>query len=161
MSFAQYSDRYTDVAHALACRVETRLDPCFASRWARLFRCGMDRSRSRGEARRGLKPAPHRSIMAHINFHEMRLLHVCRVGVSAFAQGVEPAKFFREYVGLGDDQIQAIRNGKALAKVVDSRTPDEVLVFGSVHIDAAPESYLKLASDIDALHKLPSYLAIR
>ena len=83
------------------------------------------------------------------------------VGLAALDQGVEPDKFFREYVGLGDDQIQAIRHGKALAKILDSRTPDEVFVFGSVYIEATPESYLKLASDIDALRRLPNFLAIR
>ena len=82
-------------------------------------------------------------------------------GLGALDQGVELNKFFREDVGLGDDQIQAIRHGNALAKVLDSRTPDEVFVFGSVYINATPESYLKLASDIDALRKLPSFLAIR
>ena len=77
------------------------------------------------------------------------------------AQNVEPFKFFRDYVGLKEDQIAAIRNGKAVAKVVESRTPDEVFVFGSVYVQSTPEKYLKLASDIDALRKLPGYLAIR
>jgi hypothetical protein len=83
------------------------------------------------------------------------------VGLGASDQGGEPDKFFREFVGLGNDQIQAIRHGNALAKILDSRTPDEVFVFGSVYINANPESYLKLASDIDALRKLPSFLGIR
>jgi|SRR5271167_415450 len=73
----------------------------------------------------------------------------------------EPYKFFRESVGLNEEQIAAIRSGKAVAKVIESRTPDEVYVFGSVYVEATPESYLKLASDIDALRKLPSYLAIQ
>jgi hypothetical protein len=73
----------------------------------------------------------------------------------------EPYRFFREFVGLSEDQIGAIRSGKAVAKVVESRTPDEVFVFGAVYVVATPESYLKLASDIDALRKLPSYLAIQ
>ena len=77
------------------------------------------------------------------------------------AQNAEPFKFFRDYVGLKEDQIAAIRNGKAVAKVVESRTPDEVFVFGSVYVQSTPDKYLKLASDIDALRKLPSYLAIR
>jgi hypothetical protein len=77
------------------------------------------------------------------------------------AQDVEPFKFFRDYVGLKEDQIAAIRNGKAVAKVMESRTPDEVFVFGSAYIRSTPEKYLKLASDIDALRNLPSYLAIR
>jgi hypothetical protein len=73
----------------------------------------------------------------------------------------EPYKFYREFAGLNEGQIAAIRSGKALAKVVESPTPDEVYVFGSVYVEATPESYLKLASDIDALRKLPSYLAIQ
>jgi hypothetical protein len=44
---------------------------------------------------------------------------------------------------------------------VESRTPDEVFVFGSVYVHSTPEKYLKLAADIDAFRKLPSYLAIR
>jgi hypothetical protein len=77
------------------------------------------------------------------------------------AQDAEPFTFFRDYVGLKDDQIAAIRNGKAVAKVVESRTPDEVFVFGSVFVHSTPEKYLKLAANIDQLRKLPGYLAIR
>jgi hypothetical protein len=73
----------------------------------------------------------------------------------------EPYKFFREFAGLNEAQIGAIRSGKAVAKVTESRTPDEVFVFGAVYVEATPESYLKLVSDIDALRKLPSYLAIQ
>ena len=71
------------------------------------------------------------------------------------------SQFFRDYVGLKEDQIATIRNGKAIARVIESRTPDEVFVFGSVYVRATPEEYLKLASDIAELRKLPSYLAIR
>jgi hypothetical protein len=73
----------------------------------------------------------------------------------------EPYTFFREFAGLSVDQITAIRSGKAVAKVVDSSTPDEVFVFGAVYVESTPESYLKLASDIEALRKLPSYVAIQ
>ena len=73
----------------------------------------------------------------------------------------EPYRFFREFVGLSEDQIGAIRSGKPVAKVIESRTPDEVFVFGSVYVEASPESYIKLASDVDALRKLPGYLAIQ
>ena len=78
------------------------------------------------------------------------------------AQGPdEPYRFFREFVGLSEDQIGAIRSGKAVAKVVESRTADEVFVFGSVYVEASPERYVELASDVDALRKLPGYLAIQ
>jgi hypothetical protein len=82
-------------------------------------------------------------------------------GSATKAQSAEPFKFFREYAGLDEGQISAIRNGKAVAKILESRTPDEVFVFGSVYVHSTPEKYLKLASDIDALRKLPSYLAIQ
>jgi hypothetical protein len=80
---------------------------------------------------------------------------------SSSAQTVKPLKFFRDYVGLKEDQIAEIRNGKAVAKVVESRTPEEVFVFGSVYVQSTPEKYLQLAADMDELRKLPSYLAIR
>jgi hypothetical protein len=73
----------------------------------------------------------------------------------------EPYKFFREFAGLNEEQIVAIRSGKPIAKVIESPTADEVYVFGSVYVESTPESYIKLASDIDTLRKLPSYLAIQ
>jgi hypothetical protein len=36
-----------------------------------------------------------------------------------------------------------------------------VFVFGAVYIEAMPESYLRLAADINALRKQPNYLAIQ
>jgi len=76
-------------------------------------------------------------------------------------QANEPARFFREFVGLTDDQMKDIRAGKAVAKVLDTGSPDEVFVFGSVFVKSTPEQYLKFASDIDSLRKVPSYLAIQ
>jgi hypothetical protein len=76
-------------------------------------------------------------------------------------QAGEPDKFFHDFIGLTDDQIRAIRAGKAVAKILESPTPDEVFVFGSIYIDSSPERYLALASDIDALRRLPAYLAIQ
>jgi len=73
----------------------------------------------------------------------------------------EPYRFFREFVGLSEDQIGAIRSGKAVAKVVESHSPDEVFVFGAVYVEANPKSYLELASDVAALRKLPGYLAVQ
>lgn len=69
--------------------------------------------------------------------------------------------FFRQYVHLSDDQIRQIREGSAVAKILDTPSPDEVFVFGSIYIDSTPEQYLTLAADIDALRRLPNYLAIR
>lgn len=115
---------------------------------------GKGKSRSRGNARAG-------SLLAALLFLFPLLLISGRARLLASDQNAEPDKFYREYVGLTDDQIASIRSGKAIAKIVDSPTPDEVLVFGSVYVNSTPENYLKLASNIDELRKLPSYLAIR
>jgi hypothetical protein len=82
-------------------------------------------------------------------------------GTQATDNSAEPDKFFHEFVGLNDDQIREIRGGKAVAKILDSPTADQVFVFGSVYINSTPERYLKFATDTDALRKLPSYLALR
>lgn len=92
---------------------------------------------------------------------QMPLFSVSGGQGSAAGRSAEPDKFYREYAGLTDDQIASIHSGKAIAKIIDLPTPDEVFVFGSVYIHSTPESYLKFASDIDQLRKLPGYLAIR
>jgi len=69
-------------------------------------------------------------------------------------------EFFRQNIGLTEDQIAAIRNGQAVAKAVPSRTPAEIFLFGAVYIHASPEAYVRLAYDFDRLRKLPSYLAL-
>jgi hypothetical protein len=68
--------------------------------------------------------------------------------------------YFKDYVGLTDQQIASIRGGQAFAKTLHSRTSQEIFVFGAVYISAAPESYLKLSRDFERLRKLPGYLAI-
>jgi len=68
--------------------------------------------------------------------------------------------FFRQDIGLTQDQIAAIRSGQAIAKNMPSRTPAEVFLFGAVYIHAAPESYLRFARDFDRLRRLPDYLAL-
>ena len=103
-------------------------------------------------------------MLMKIRFPEVLLLSILLLLVqlpASNAQDVEPFKFFRDYVGLHEDQITAIRNGKAVAKIVESRTPDEVFVFGSVYVKSTPDKYLRLASDLEELRRLPNYLAVR
>ena len=100
--------------------------------------------------------------MRRISFYiTLRVLLLLFATVTEAETPDEPYKFYREVAGLNEGQIAAIRSGKGVAKAIESPTPDEVYVFGSVYVEASPESYLKLASDIDALRKLPSYLAIQ
>jgi len=90
------------------------------------------------------------------------LVLLARCASFAFAGSVaEPENFFRRYIGLNDEQISSIQHGKAVAKILDAPTADQVFVFGAVYIESTPESYLKFAADLDRLRRLPSYLAVR
>jgi len=89
------------------------------------------------------------------------LLPLCNGESRATDNSAEPNKFFHDFIGLNDGQIREIGEGKAVAKILDSPTADQVFVFGSVYVNSTPERYLKLASDTDALRKLPTYLALR
>jgi hypothetical protein len=80
--------------------------------------------------------------------------------VPAFSQSPDLKTFFQQDIGLSPDQIAAIRSGQAVAKVLPSRTPAEVFLFGAIYIHAAPASYVKFAHDFDRLRKLPGYLAL-
>ena len=73
----------------------------------------------------------------------------------------EPRTFFKEQIGLSDDQIATIDGGGAVVKTLPSKTPAEVFIFGAVHVNAAPEDYLKFAFDMSRLRTLPSYLAVK
>jgi hypothetical protein len=72
----------------------------------------------------------------------------------------EPRAFFKEQIGLSDDQIATIDGGGAVVKTLPSKTPAEVFIFGAVRVNAAPEDYLKFAFDMSRLRTLPSYLAV-
>ena len=76
-------------------------------------------------------------------------------------QGLVIDKFFKETVGLDSGQIDSVHRGKAVTTSLDSHNPDQVFIFGAIYIDAAPESYLKVANDFDAMRKLPGYLAVQ
>jgi hypothetical protein len=66
--------------------------------------------------------------------------------VSAASQtSAELQNYFTDSIGLSQQHIADISNGKAVAKVLKSRTPAEIFVFGAVYIKATPQSYVKLA----------------
>jgi len=68
--------------------------------------------------------------------------------------------FFRQDIGLSQDQINAIQSGQPVAIALPSRTPAEVFLFGAIYIHAAPESYAQFARDFDRRRELPSYWAL-
>jgi hypothetical protein len=66
------------------------------------------------------------------NFVLIVLLMTLTAGTASpsWSQGrSEPRTFFKNYVGLSQEQIEEIQHGRAIAKLVDSGTPDEVLVM--------------------------------
>lgn len=72
----------------------------------------------------------------------------------------EPRTFFKEQMGLSDNQIAMIARGEPVAKVLPSKRPAEIFVFGAVFVNATPEEYVKLAFDMDRLRRLPGYLGV-
>ncbi len=70
-------------------------------------------------------------------------------------------RFFKQYIGLQDDQIASIEHGQSVAQVLPTPESSEVAVFGAVYIKAFPEDYLKAAQNLDSLRGLPNYLGIR
>jgi hypothetical protein len=96
----------------------------------------------------------------------MRALAVSVLLISAtftcIGQGTrEPYTFFKQYIRLQDDQIADIQNGKPVTKVLSTKTPDEVAVFGAVYIHASVEDYLKAAQNVNSLRSSPNYLGIQ
>jgi hypothetical protein len=68
--------------------------------------------------------------------------------------------FFRQNIGLSEDQTAAIRSGQPVAKALPPRTAAEVLLFGAVYIHATPETYFQFARNFDRLRKAPGFLAL-
>src|SRR5262245_25738221 len=72
----------------------------------------------------------------------------------------QPQTFFRKYIGLTPDEISSIRSGQAISKALKSRNAGEIFVWGSISINATPESYVKFATDFERLRKLPEFASI-
>jgi hypothetical protein len=68
--------------------------------------------------------------------------------------------FFKNTVGFTAAQISSIQGGKAIAKALNTSTPEEIYLFGAVYINAAPESYLAYSRDLNQLRKSPDILTI-
>jgi hypothetical protein len=58
-------------------------------------------------------------------------------------------------IGLTDQQTAAIDAGQAVAKVLPWGGPSEVFVFGAVHIDGSPETFLELTRNVGRLSGTP------
>jgi len=82
------------------------------------------------------------------------------LALTAPAQPVQPqlSAFFAQ-MDVTDQQRADIDAGKPVAKVLHWGGPSEVYVFGAVHIDGSPDTYLKLARNVTRLAGSPGYLA--
>ena len=63
-------------------------------------------------------------------------------------------------LGLTSQQIAAIDAGRPVAKVLSWGDPSEVYVFGAVHVDGSPDTYLEAARDVERLSGTAGYLGI-
>jgi hypothetical protein len=83
------------------------------------------------------------------------------VAVAASAQG-QPETFFRQKMGLSDAQIQQIKQGQVVTKVLPSGdTKLGVLVLGAVYVNAAPEKFIAVYKDVSRLRQLKVYLDLQ
>ena len=68
--------------------------------------------------------------------------------------------FFRQNIGLSENQVAAIRTGQAVTTALPPRAPAEVLLFGAVYTHANPETYFQFARNFDRLRKVPGFFAL-
>ena len=83
-------------------------------------------------------------------------------GDTALSQAVrrDPPSALFTSMGLTPEQIASIETGQAVAKVLSRGEASEVYVFGAVHVDAAPDTYLKRARDVGRLSGTEGYLGV-
>jgi len=68
--------------------------------------------------------------------------------------------FFRDNIGLSQDQIVDIQSGKPVVVALQPRSPAEVFLFGAVYIRATPESYMQFRRDFNRFRRLPNFIAL-
>ncbi len=85
----------------------------------------------------------------------------CALGLGLGQNRPEPYTFFKEYIGLKDNQIASIELGKAVAKMLPTPDPSQIVVFGAIYINASPESYLKLLQNVHGIRNSRHYLGLQ
>jgi hypothetical protein len=96
--------------------------------------------------------------------HALLLAVTLISGVSLSGAIVQPAqraplKVFAD-LGLTPQQVASIDAGTPVAKVLSWGESSEVYVFGAVHVNGSPETYLESARDIARLSGTPGYQGI-
>ena len=86
-------------------------------------------------------------------------LSLISTAVVQAAVGRAPLDVFTD-LGLTPQQIAAIDSGQPVAKVMPWGDPSEVYVFGAVHVEGSPDTYLEAARDVARLNGTPGYQGI-
>jgi len=73
--------------------------------------------------------------------------------------GAPPLAIFTS-LGLTAAEISAVDAGRPIAKVLSWGGPSELYVFGAVHVDGRPETYLRAARDVQRLNGVSGYLGV-
>ena len=97
------------------------------------------------------------------NILRFAVLAMVAAGAGALAGSQTPPdlqNFFQTNIGLSKEQIASINSGQAVSKVLPSRTPREIFLFGAVYVHGTPDKYVELARDYEKLRTLPSFLAL-
>jgi len=83
------------------------------------------------------------------------------VALAASAQP-QPETFFKKKMGLSDAEIQQIRQGQVVTKVLPSGdTKYGVLVLGAVYVNAPAEKFVAVYKDVSRLKQLKVYLDLQ
>src|SRR5690349_6904242 len=117
----------------------------------------LDRARRSWRSRRRIATPVIREI-GRCAMRPYVLLLAFGLGSSAAAR-TPPVSLFTT-LGLTSEEIAAVDAGRSVAKVLPWGGPSEVYVFGAIHVDGSPDTYLNAARDVRRLSGTPGYLGI-
>jgi hypothetical protein len=84
------------------------------------------------------------------------------LGAVATSAQPQPETFFKKKMGLSEAEIQQIRQGQIVTKVLPSGdTKYGVLVLGAVYVNAPAEKFAAVYKDVNRLRKLKVYLDLQ
>jgi hypothetical protein len=94
-----------------------------------------------------------------------KLFHVARLPLLLTAL-ISPASsqtssavksLLSQKIGLNQDQIAAVQQGRPFVKSVDPRSSGEIVLFGVIYVNAAPQAYMKRETDLKRVRPGPLY----
>ena len=89
-----------------------------------------------------------------------RYLFVLALSLGAHIVASTPPLPILATLGLTAAEVAAVDAGRPVAKVLPWGGPSEVYVFGAVHVEGRPETYLRAARDVRRLRGTPGYVGV-